>query len=295
MSKKNIIWIVVGGLVIAGLVAALVVSLQRVKRAEHDVASMVEQFNYEKEALEDEYVSVSEELQGFAVQIDNDSILKKLDEEQKRVQLLLEELRTTKATNSRRIAELKKELSTVRKVLTYYIAQVDSLNRINSQLLTENQEVRQQYQDASRTVETLSKEKHTLTERVNIASQLEARNIMIEAQNARGKSINRVNRASLLKISFTIGKNITAPVGEKNIYVRIVTPDDQILSKNSSDTFQFENRQIAFSCKKRFEYTGEELSEVVYWAIEETLWAGDYRVDIFVDGHLIGSQAFILK
>ena len=29
--------------------------------------------------------------------------------------------------------------------------------------------------------------------------------------------------------------------------------------------------------------------------VTETLWAGDYRVDLFVDGHLIGQQYFTLN
>ena len=33
---------------------------------------------------------------------------------------------------------------------------------------------------------------------------------------------------------------------------------------------------------------------MVYWDVEEFLQAGTYRVDIFADGNLIGSQSFEL-
>ena len=42
------------------------------------------------------------------------------------------------------------------------------------------------------------------------------------------------------------------------------------------------------------EYNGEEQDITVYWDVEEFLYAGNYRVDIFADGNLIGSQPFIL-
>ena len=99
---------------------------------------MVEQMTYEKEQLEAEYQDLSLELEGYSYKTDNDSLLQRLNQEQTRVQLLLEELRTVKATNARRIAELKKELASVRKVLVYYIAQVDSLNKVNTKLVAED-------------------------------------------------------------------------------------------------------------------------------------------------------------
>ena len=58
--------------------------------------------------------------------------------------------------------------------------------------------------------------------------------------------------------------------------------------------FAFEGSQIAFSARKSFEYTGEEFSDAIYYTVTETLWEGDYRVDLFVDGHLIGQQYFNL-
>ena len=47
--------------------------------------------------------------------------------------------------------------------------------------------------------------------------------------------------------------------------------------------------------KKYIEYNGEEQQIVVYWNVEEFLYAGNYRVDIFADGTLIGSQRFALE
>ncbi|MDR1591304.1 MAG: hypothetical protein LBS16_00235 [Prevotellaceae bacterium] len=295
MRKKNIILFISGLVVVAGLVIALLFSLRKMKVAEEEVAGLIEQMTYEKETLENEYNDIAYELEGFSVRIDNDSILRKLDEEQKRVQLLLEELRTTKATNTRRIAELKKELASVRQVLTYYIAQVDSLNLVNTQLQSENREVREQYHQATQTVHTLEKEKEALSEQVTIASQLEVRNIVVEQLNERGKNVSRISRTDLLKVTFTVGKNITASVGGKTVYLRIVTPDDRVLVKKETDTFLFENKNIPYSCKKQFEYGSEAVDEVLYWTVEETLLVGAYRVDIFIDQHLAGSQVFTLK
>ena len=82
--------------------------------------------------------------------------------------------------------------------------------------------------------------------------------------------------------------------GERTLYVRITKPDNGVLSKSDSNTFPYENRELVYSIKKYIEYNGEEQNVTVYWDVEEFLYAGSYRVDIFSDGTLIGSQSFNL-
>lgn len=292
MDKNKVILIFVALAVIAcGVIIYLYSSLST---TQSEMEEMVELMNYEKEQLENEYADVALELEGMSIKVNNDSLLHQLDREQKRVQLLLEELRTVKATNARRIAELKEELSTVRKVLVTYVRQVDSLTAINSKLEAENRQVQQRYEAATEEVKTLSEERERLVEKVTIASQLEATTVNVELQNDRGRNVKSVRRLAIIKVDYTIAKNNTAEVGNKTIYMRITTPDDMVLQKQPTDLFQFEDSQIAFSARKSFEYTGEEFSDEIYYTVTETLWAGDYRVDLFADGHLIGQQYFNL-
>ena len=66
--------------------------------------------------------------------------------------------------------------------------------------------------------------------------------------------------------------------------------------KDRADVFPFEDREINYSCRKLIEYTGEELNDVtMYWAVEEFLYTGEYRVDIFADNYMIGTRSFTLK
>ena len=74
--------------------------------------------------------------------------------------------------------------------------------------------------------------------------------------------------------------------------MRILKPDEDVLTKNSGDTFNYEGTELNYSIKKYIEYTGEEQQVTVYWDIEEFLQAGTYKVFIFADGNMIGSQNF---
>ena len=292
MNKKNVIIAFVLLLLVAsGVIFYLLRSLSTTQT---EMEEMVEMMNYEKEQLENEYADVALEIEGMSIKVNNDSLLHQLDREQKRVQLLLEELRTVKATNARRIAELKEELSTVRKVLVSYVRQVDSLTAVNTKLEAENRQVQQRYEAATEEVKVLSEERERLVEKVTIASQLEATTVTVELQNERGRKTKSVRKLAIIKVDYTIAKNNTAEVGNKTIYMRITTPDDMVLQKQATDLFDFEGSKIAFSARKSFEYTGEEFSDAIYYTVTETLWEGDYRVDLFADGHLIGQQYFTL-
>ena len=253
---------------------------------------MTELFAIEKEEMENEYTTYATQYDELQVQINNDSLRQKLEHEQMRTQRLLEELRQVKSSNAAEITRLKKELKTVRAVLRSYVMQIDSLNRINEALTTENKEVKKKYSEATRQINTLAQEKKTLNEKVTLAAQLDATNITIQPKNKKGKTAKKVKDVKKIAVSFTLVKNITAQTGERTLYVRIAKPDNEVLCKNESDTFPYENRNLSYSIKKYIEYTGEEQTVTVYWDVEEYLPAGTYNVYIFADGTMIGQQSF---
>ena len=199
-----------------------------------------------------------------------------------------------KSTNATEIRRLKNELATLRKVMIGYINQIDSLNKLTAQQKQVIAEVTQKYNQASRQIDNLSEEKKNLNKKVTLAAQLDATNIRIEPRNKRGKVAKKVKDVVKLAISFTVVKNITAENGERTIYVRITKPDNDVLTKSASNTFPYENRTLVYSIKKYIEYNGEEQNINVFWDVEEFLYAGNYRVDIFEGGNLIGSQTFML-
>lgn len=284
-------------LIVAVLILVLIISGggYYIYHQKKQMEGLVQTFDLEKESLEDEYNELSMQYEGYKFQVGNDSLLNLLSSEQTKVQRLLEELRTVKATNAKRISELKKELETLRKIMRNYVIQIDSLNAENQQLKEENKQVVQKYQQVTSQAASLKKEKEKLTERVTLASKLDATDISVTPVNSRGKLMKKIKKMQQFVVDFKLAKNITAPVGEKIIYVRIMKPDDDVLVKSRGDVFTFEGKEINFSMKKIIEYEGEDLPVTMYWNIEEFLSPGNYRVDIFADGNLIGKRSFTLN
>ncbi len=252
----------------------------------------------ELDRISEDYTEQYNKLSGNAgemnIQLANDSLLAQLTAERTRVNRLQDELKTVKATNARRIGELRGEIKTLRAVLKSYVVQIDSLNAANERLRTENQEVRRNYAQAAGEASRLKVEKAELTGKVELASKLEAAGISIGLLDKKGRAVKNVAKLKTIQMNFIIPKNITAPVGEKAIYARILTPNDEVLQRSSGDVFPFEGKQIAYSCRKQIEYTGDQTDVVLYWNVEQTLTSGSYRVDFFADGHLIGRKSFKL-
>lgn len=280
------------------LLAAIGVLTYLFLQQKQEMTEMVEQMEFEKSELEDEYEDLAMQFDGYRTpDIHNDSLAQLLNQEQQRVRDLLEELRITKATNARRIAELKKELATVRQVMVSYVHQIDSLNQTNQRLTAENKQVREQYAVVQQQAEELQQQNTHLTEKVTRASMLEITAFKVTPLNKNDRKTSNLNQMQKIQFDFTIGKNITSDRGMKQVYMRVVRPDGELITlpNPAQRMFAFENSEIEYSLTKEFEYGGEALDETLYWTVGEILYKGTYNADFFIDGALVASFPFELK
>ena len=289
MKAKKIL-IPLMAVVIAALIGGAVwlfLNLQEQKKVNEDMQELA---RLDKQEMENEYERFTLQYSEMKTQINHDSIIEQLTQEQLRTQQLLEELKKTKAEDAREITRLKKELATVRAVLRDYVMQIDSLNRQNERLQAENTRVKAELSNRETQIAGLSSEKASLSEKVAIAAQLDATNIQMLLQNKRGKASKKVKDAKTVQVNFIITRNVTASNGNRTIYVRIQNPGGNTLS--GGGTFNYENRTLECTMKKVVEYTGEETAVTTFWPVSQMLEGGQYRVSIFADGNMIGSRTF---
>ena len=288
MKKIVIPLVVVLLLLLAGL-AYLYKSLDDQKKVNQDMQELAE---LDKKEMQNEYEEFARQYSEMKTQINNDSIIAQLTQEQVRTQELLQELKRVKANDAREITRLKKELATCRAIIRSYVLEIDSLNRLNQNLTAENTRVKGQYEEATRQIQGLNAEKSSLSEKVAIAAQLDATGISMKLLNKKNKAIENTDKAKTIQVSFNIARNVTAKNGVRTFYVQIKTPTGKTLSGGS---FSYENRTIQYSMKKAVEYNGEETPVTTYWNISEFLGEGTYRVSIFAEGNMIGSRSFTFK
>ena len=261
--------------------------------------------NQQKEIMEEEltklaaeydiqYKKLSEGQGEQKFSLATDSLISQILAERAKVEQLQKELKTSKATSAKRIDQLSREVTTLRNVLRTYVVQIDSLQVANERLRAENTEVKANYERVTSQAQQLSSEKAHLTDRVKLAAKLDATAISITPVDKRGKPTKNLSKITNLQIRFTVVKIVTAEVGEKTFYCRIMQPNDELLTKAGGGTFAFEGKQIPYSIRRMIEYNGEETQLTMYWPVEESLQHGTYSLRIFADGNLIGSASFSL-
>ena len=227
MEKRAFSRILVGVIIVAllAVIGWLGYSLMQEKQTNQDMQQLAE---LDKQEMEKEYQNFAMQYSEMKTYIKNDSIIAELTQEQERTQKLLEELKRTHASDAAEITRLKKELATVRAVLRSYVLQIDSLNRLNQDLMTENDRVRSELEQSNQQNQTLTTEKASLSEKVAIAAQLDATNISLTPLKKNGKAAKKMKDAKTLGVSFVITKNVTATNGTRQVYVRVMTPEGEV-------------------------------------------------------------------
>ncbi|HAH24518.1 MAG TPA: hypothetical protein DCL77_12335 [Prolixibacteraceae bacterium] len=268
------------------------------------VAVFVVQHNENKKllnALNMEKASIQADLSSLMVNYDslhtnNESLQSELSVAQTKVKDMIQEVQQIKEVSYGQIAQYRQEVTTMRNIMKNYIIQVDSLNRRNEILMAENSQVKQDFAQSVNKNQQLEEEKGHLQEKIKMAAQLEATELTATGINARGKEAESARRATQIRISLVLSKNVTAPRGEKVIYARIQNPNQLLFQKSSGDVFPFEDLKIPFSAKREVTYEGNALPVNIFWDNEGAEFIpGEYTIDIFADGNNIGTTKFTLK
>ncbi|MBQ5880577.1 MAG: hypothetical protein IIW61_03070 [Bacteroidaceae bacterium] len=260
---------------------------EKLAEKERELEELRQLAELDKREMENQYAQFALQYDELKKGIKDDSLIARLDAEQKRAESLLAELKRVKSSDAAEIRRLKKELETVRAVLRTYVLQVDSLQRLNQTLTTERDEARAQYAEATTQISNLNSERESLTEQVAIAAQLNATGIGISPIKKNGKQAKKTKDVVRFGVTFTITRNVTARAGNRNVYIRLMKPNQSVA--NPSGNFTYENRSIEYSATKTIEYTGEEQTITLYVPINEFLSPGNFTAYIFVDGQMVGS------
>lgn len=268
------------------------------------VSVFVMQHNENKKllnALNLEKASIQADLSSLMVNYDslhtnNESLQTELSGAQTKVKDMITEIQQIKEVSYGQIAQYRQEVTTMRAIMKNYIVQVDSLNRRNEILMAENSQVKQDFAQSVNKNQQLEEEKGHLQEKIKMAQQLEASELLAVGISARGKEAESARRATQIRISLVISKNVTTPRGSKVIYVRIQNPNQLLFQKSPDDVFPFEDLKIPYSAKREVTYEGNSLPVNIFWDNEGAAFLpGEYTVDIFADGNNIGTTKFTMK
>ncbi len=275
------------------LVLAALVYKYFQQKDEHD--KIILQINNEKDSIK---VELSNLLVNYdSVKTNNDKLNQNLLTTQSEIKNLLTQVEQVKQASYEEVTQYRNKVTTLRGIMKDLYNQIDSLNERNKILYAENIEVKKQISDEKNKNEQLVKEKDELVQTVKKAQILDAFDLKVSGLTTRDKVTDRASKTQKLMVGFSLSKNLTTPRGPKNVYVRIMKPDQLLLVNNEGDVFNFEDLSIPYSAKREVNYEGNELPLNIYWdnTGHQPLIPGTYTVDVFADGYNIGTTTFLLK
>jgi hypothetical protein len=220
----------------------------------------------------------------------NDSLNAKLQKERSRIIQLL----NLNASNVQLIKKYKGEISTMREIMKSYIVQIDSLNTRNKILVAENQDIKEQITTVKKSNVALAKVKEELSTKVEIASQIQAKDIVTVALNKSRKETTRLDRIEKLKICFTLRENPIAKAGEKIVYLRIIRPDSIAVSTSSENLFDFNGTKLIYTASRQVEYINQDIDMCIFVDNNKDFIVGNYKAELYLEGALIGSNSFMI-
>ncbi len=280
--------------------AMSLVGKERALEAEREAREQAE-LNLDQALMDRDFDELNREfssLENQRVSIMDDSVKRELTEKYEaaklKVEKLQQELQNQKKKSAAEIKKLKDEISTLRALLRHYVEEINRLNQENQELRTENETIKKENTRLSSQVQETSRKNEVLSERMTLAEKLNVTGVNLTALNKKGKNEKKVSKAKQLMVTFTIPQNNSTPVGEKTIYMRLISPSGQLLG--SAGTFSFEGGSVECSAKKTVEYAGEEIANIhIYWDVNTALSPGDYTVELFADNYRLARRSFSLK
>jgi len=199
------------------------------------------------------------------------------------------------------IAQLKKETTTLRKIMQGFVHTIDSLNTLNHELTDERNTAVQSLNEEKKTSSELKKEKGELQDKVLKGSLLQATAINATAVFFRfgRKEVNteKGKKAEKLKVQFSIAANRITAAGNKTVYIRVISPDAKELSKTADESslFDFEGTKGFYSGMQTVDYANQEMALSIYCESNVGFISGKYIIKIYADEAEIGETTLTLK
>lgn len=190
----------------------------------------------------------------------------------------------------------KVEAGRLKNSVNSLMKQVADLKKQNERLVVERDSTSTQLGNSRRLNDTLTLQNNKLATVVEKASKLTVLNLQSTAirQKSSGKQIStdKASRADVLKISFMIAENQVAKSGDKNYYIQITDPKNNILGDKKSIYFDAVELTYSFISSVKYENKTVQVSKDL--PVEDAV-EGLYTVNIFDKADLVSKTTFTLK
>jgi peptidoglycan hydrolase CwlO-like protein len=180
--------------------------------------------------------------------------------------------------------------------------QVAQLTQDNQQLTQDKQQLTSDKQQLTSDLSTTTAAKQDLEKKVDVASTLNASNIMItpmhERKDGKDKETTTARKVNKLVIGFDVSNRI-AQTGQTDVYVCITGPDGKPVSVPALGSGTFTSRDDGdkiYTAKVPVDFEQGKTKSVQFaWKQNSEFQRGNYKIEIYHNGFKIGEGTQELK
>ncbi|WP_104735333.1 hypothetical protein [Hanstruepera ponticola] len=232
------------------------------------------------------------------VSVDNKELALQLQQSQSRMQIILDSLKMAKA-NFPLISKYKNEIAVLKQERRSLFKQIQTIQNKNNDLVEEAQHVSEKLEIQANTITMLSEENAKLESIVNEVTALKLANIDVSAIITNNTNYDvettKAVEADNLEVCFTVQQNAFSPEGNKDIYVQILGPDNNVVSDRGAVSFG--DSELIYSGKTSVNYRNKNLDVCTKINVnqKQKLKRGNYIISVFHDDFKLGSSEIILN
>lgn len=255
-----------------------------------------------KEILQREKAVIEDELNDLIIKYDeaieeNEVMDQDLVDARSRIERLLDSVKDNEA-NLVLISRYRREISSLEAEKDRLFRVVDSLSARNQQIASMLDSTNVALEERTRVSDSLETTNLDLANKVDKASQLKITGLSGEGVIVRnsGKLVenDRTRRVDQIRTCFTISANDLAGPGERNMYVQVYNPENELVGDQI--VVEHEGGPMVYSAASRVYYENNELDVCMLANTdEERLIEGSYKVYVYAEEVLLGTGSFALR
>jgi len=293
--------------VIGVLAAGLIAVSGYLVYAKNDSSKTIQQQETTIAKVADEKSDVQANFDASLARLDsmssvNTSLEGKLTERNNEIAKVKTEIRSILNKKNATAAELgraKTLIASLNEKITSMEADIAQLKQDNQLLTNDNVVLKQEKETLTKDLVATKEVKQTLEKKVDIASTLNASNIVITPINIKNNGKEKVSttakRVDKFVVSFDVDNRIIQP-GSTDVYVVVLGPDGKAINTGAETFTTREEVAMAFTAKMPVDLETAKKKNVEFAFVPGTnFMQGSYTVQIYQNGFLIGQGTRELK
>jgi hypothetical protein len=260
-----------------------------------------QKINMEKERLLMDARSLLAKYQADSVQLasKNVAISAELAGKKEELSRLVAKMQREKNSSESDKRDLKKKIEEMQAYIAKLEQENTELKEINNKLELSNQAQKEELTAAAQKNATLQKEAQRLK---SIAERLKAASMRVDAMKKKFMSekegtTDKAGSAEVLRIIMKVAENNEAAEGPRTLYVKVTGPEGVTIANpgNESGKMMYDGKESLYTYSIPFVFERAEKEFTSRWKPINGFRKGNYNIEIYTEGYMIGSAKLNLK